>query len=189
MYSNGYIERFHQEYDRNVWAKIILANLTAVQTHSTRFFDEYRQSQHHSALQGNSPAELHLCGAFPKLPLDFQLPDKLPLTAGRVHFLRLVNDARQISILNANWNVPKAQPAQGIWATLEFLPRGAKLSVFDYAPDARKRTCLAVYPFPLHEPVVPLQAQFSRLFASQHRNRRQGNASTTSNAQVRATMS
>jgi len=186
--SNGTVERFHQDYDRNTWAKITLANLAAVQTHSSRFFEEYRQSQHHSELQGHSPAELHLQGTFPRLPSDFQLPDKLPFTAGRVHFLRLVDNAKQISILNENWKVSKAQPNQGLWATLEFSQQGARLFVFDYAPDVRKRTCLAVHSFPLQESVVPLKVQFSRLFTSQHRNRRQGRAST-SDTRVRATMS
>ena len=163
--SNGTVERFHQEHDRNVWAKITLSNLTAVQVHSAHFFEEYRQSQHHSALQGRSPAELHLNAAFPRLPMDFKIPGKLPLTVGRVHFIRLANTTRQLLLLNTSWNVPKAHEEQGLWATLEFSLQGARLFVFDQAPDVRKRTCLAVHPFPLKEPVVPLQTQFGKLSA------------------------
>jgi|SRR5271157_426178 len=160
--SNGFVERFHQEYDRNVWAKITLSNLTAVQTHSSHFFEEYRQSQHHSALQGSSPAELHLPGTFPRLPLDFKIPGKLPITVGRVHFIRLVSTARQVLLLNTHWDVPKAQENQGVWATLEFSMPGAKLFFFDQAPDVHKRICLAVHPFPLKESIVPLQSLFEK---------------------------
>ena len=118
--SNGTVERFHQEHERNVWAMVTLPDLAAVQIHPSCFFESYRQSQHHSALQGHSSAELHLKTSCPRLPMDFKLPDKLPLIAGRVHFIRLTNSARQISLLNTLWDVPKAQPNQGLWAALEF---------------------------------------------------------------------
>lgn len=185
--SNGFVERFHQEYDRNVWAKITLSNLIAVQVHSSHFLEEYRQSQHHSALQGRSPAELHLATAFPRLPLDFKIPGKLPLTVGRVHFIRLVNTARQILLLNTTWDVPKAQADQGLWATLEFSMQGARLFVFDQAPDVRKRTCLAVQPFPLNEPVVPLQTQFGK--PSAQKRQRWWRPATNTSAHLPATMS
>jgi transposase len=185
--SNGFVERFHQEYDRNVWAKITLGNLTAVQVHSSHFFEEYRRSQHHSALQGGSPTDLHLAAAFPTLPMDFKIPAKLPLTVGRVHFIRLANPARQVRLLNTIWNVPKAQADQGLWATLEFSMQGASLFIFDQAPDVRKRTCLEVHPFPLKESVVPLQTHFGNPPAL--RRQRWWQPATSANAHQSATMS
>lgn len=160
--SNGTVERFHQDYQRNVWDKTKLPDLDAVQRHSSAFYESYRCSEHHSALNGQSPAQLHLASPSPKLPVGFKLPKRLPLTAGRVHFMRLVDDGKQIALLNVTWDVPKAEPNQGVWATLELNERGAKLMVFDKAPDAPYRTCLATHPFPLKEPVLPLQPQFRR---------------------------
>lgn len=160
--SNGFVERFHQDYEGNVWDKTQLPDLAAVQRHSSAFFEKLRDSEHHSTLNGQSPAQLHLARPFPKLPVGFTLPKRLPLTAGRVHFMRLVNEAKQISLLNVTWDVAKAVPNQGVWATLELTERGAKLMVFDKAPDAPYRTCLATHSFPLKEDVVPLQPQFRR---------------------------
>ena len=129
---------------------------------SPGFFEAFRHSEHHSALNGLCPAQVHFDQPDLRLATDFRLTKRLPLTAGRVHFMRLVNQEQQISLLNLDWDVPKAQPDQGVWATLQFSQHGARLRVFDAAPDAPKRACLASHPFPIKEPVLPLRPEFYR---------------------------
>lgn len=159
--SNGFVERFHQEYARFVWQKDCLPDLAAVRQRSALFFSLYRASRHHAELQGQSPASLHAAArAGRTLPPDLRLPNRLPLTAGQVHFMRAVDQNRQVKVLNSLWNVPTAQPGQGVWVTLHLSPRSAVLSVFDDAPDAAQWTCLAKHPFPLKEEVQPLQPAF-----------------------------
>lgn len=160
--SNGTVERFHQDYDRNVWKKIELPDLQAVRDYSPIFYDAYRKSCHHSALKGKSPAEIHLARPFHRLPTSFRAPAKLPLTAGKVHFMRLVNQDRKVRILNVDWDVPQANPDQGVWATLDIWSHKAKLLIYDAAPDANRRRLLAYHPFPIKDPVAPLQSQFQR---------------------------
>lgn len=79
-----------------------------------------------------------------------------------MHFIRAVSKDRQIMILNQQWEVTAAKPDQGVWTTLQFSVQGAKLRIYDTAPDAQRRTCLAEYPFPLKEPVQPLRPEFHR---------------------------
>ena len=159
--SNGYVERFHQEYARFVWRKDYLPDLAAVRQRSALFFTLYRQSRHHAELQGQSPASLHAAASARRtLPPDLRLPNKLPLTAGQVHFMRAVDANRQVKVLDSLWDVPTAQPGQGVWVTLHLSPCSAVLSVFDDAPGAPQRTCLAKHPFPLKEEVQPLQPAF-----------------------------
>jgi transposase len=160
--SNGTIERFHPDYSKNVWDKIELPDLQAVQQRSPDFFAAYRHSEHHSALQGRSPAELHPAPEIGRLPVDFRLPDPLPLTMGQVHFIRRVSHANQVKILNMDWAVPLAKPDQGVWATLEFTTNGAGLCMYDAAPDVHKRTRLAEHPFPVKHEVLPLADHFQR---------------------------
>lgn len=159
--SNGSVERFHQDYWGFVWHKAYLENLAAVHQRSALFFPNYRNSRHHSALKGQSPLQVHTAIPVRQLPADFSIPDKLPITAGRVHFIRAVDNNRTVLILNKTWPAGLANPGQGVWATLFLTPKGATLRIYDAAPDAPKRRCLAVHPFPLKEPVVPLSAQFS----------------------------
>ena len=160
--SNGTVERFHQDYDRNVWKKIDLPDLQAVRDYSAIFYSAYRESYHHSALKGKSPAEIHLARPFHRLPANFKAPAKLPLTVGKVHFMRRVNQDKKVSILNVGWDIPLANPDQGVWATLDILLHNAKLRIYDAAPDAERRRLLASYPFPIKEQVVPLWHQFQR---------------------------
>jgi hypothetical protein len=156
--SNGYVERFHQEYNRHVWQDTYLHNLEAVQQQAEHFFELYRHSLHHSALPDKSPHELHHATPPNRLDPTFTLAEqKLPLREGRIHFIRRVEAEGTVSVLNVNWSVPQPDPDKGVWVTIEFQPAGATLSIYDAAPDVRDRTCLATYPFPLSEPVLPRQ--------------------------------
>ncbi|HEY5573078.1 MAG TPA: helix-turn-helix domain-containing protein [Anaerolineales bacterium] len=161
--SNGTVERFHQDYSKNVWDKIELPDFQAVQTCSPAFFEAYRRSEHHSALQGCCPAELHPGQiVWPQVPQGFKPPARLPLTVGQVHFIRRVSPAHQVRVLNLDWEVPLSQPDRGVWVTLQFTSQGARLRTYDAAPDVNERTCLAEHPFPLKEEVQPLADEFQR---------------------------
>ena len=102
--------------------------------------------------------EIHTRSALPKLSADFVLPQaKLPLTQGQVHFMRRVDLDKTVSVLNLSWAVPQAEPQQGVWVTIYFHPNQTTLRVYDQAPDALERRCLAEHPFPLKEPVQSFQ--------------------------------
>jgi transposase len=162
--SNGTVERFHQDYDRHVWKDTELQDCSDVQGHGERFFTAYRLSRHHSALGGHSPAQVHASSTQCYLPLTFRLPKgKLPLTEGRIHFMRRVSAEKTISVLNLTWPVPDAEPDQGVWATLELCAQDATLWIYDKAPDALGRQCLAEHSFPLNEEIHPLRAEFRTL--------------------------
>ena len=151
--SNGFIERFHRDYNRHVWEDTYLADLSEVRHQADRFFARYRQRPH-SRLNEQTPDETH---ARPhRRPQGLQpAAQRRPLFAGRVHFIRKVQENLTVSVLNVDWNVPKAVPGQGVWVTLLLRTSGARLLVFDAAPDVSSRNCLAVHKFPLSEPVFP----------------------------------
>lgn len=108
----------------------------------------------HPRLNEQPPTAVH--GQLRPLPVSLQPAEgKRPLYAGRVHFTRQVNAEHTISVLNVAREVSTAMPGQGVWATLDLRPTEAKPWVFDAAPDAEQRTCLAAYNFPLSEPVLP----------------------------------
>ena len=159
--SNAFVERFHQDYSDFVWKKDHLEDLAAVHQRSALFFPNYRNSHHHSALAGQSPLEIHHAVPARKLPFGFSIPNPLPITVGQVHFLRAVDEKRSVLILNKLWSAGLGVPDQGVWATLSLKLSGATLRIYDAAPDAPKRRCLVEHPFPLNEPVSPLQDPFA----------------------------
>jgi hypothetical protein len=156
--SNGFVERFHQDYDAHVWEDTDLQNLTHVQQQGETFFSNYQHSRHHSALHGQSPAEVHCQVTSALLDPDFTWPKKKqPLTEGRVHFMRQVSRKGTVKVCNIEWHVPRPENTPTAWVTLEFAVTGTVLRIYDTAPDAERRTCLVTYDFPLKEPVLPRQ--------------------------------
>ncbi len=153
--SNGFVERFHQDYADFVWHKAVLPDISAVRQRSILFFQNYRQSHHHSQLQGRSPAELHTSAPIHPLPDDLSLPKSLPLTDGHIHFIRAVDQQQSIQVLNIHWKVPLAQPLQGVWVTIKIASPKTTLFIFDDAPDVSSRKMLAQYPFPITEKLMP----------------------------------
>lgn len=153
--SNGCVERFHQEYNRHVWEDTYLSDLAVVKEQSDRFFSLYCTSGHHSALNSRTPQEVHGQSAY-RLPKDYALqPGRLPFYEGRLHFIRQVLPDSTVSMLNIRWAVPNPEPFRGVWVTIDLCPSKATLSIYDAAPDTPSRRCLATYPFPVQEPILP----------------------------------
>jgi transposase InsO family protein len=155
--SNGFVERFHQDYNRHVWQDTYLADLDQVQQQSDRFFHLYRQREDHSQLAEQSPHTCHHRIKPKLLATDFAMnSQKLPLREGRIHFMRRVQAEGTVRVLNVDWAVPDPDPSHGVWVTIHFRPAGrALLSIYDAAPDVADRKCLVSHAFPLKEAVLP----------------------------------
>ncbi len=151
--SNGFVERFHRDYNKHVWEDTYLGSITEVQTQGQHFFALYRKRPH-SRLNEQTPEAVHQVPA--RLPLDLTPTTKKRLLyAGQVHFIRKVLADNTISVLNVDWPVPNANPDQSVWATLATTTSGAKLIIFDEAPDVPTRKRLAIHHFKLSEQVLP----------------------------------
>lgn len=154
--SNGYIERFHQDYDLHVWQDTYLRDRKQVHEKIKSFLQLYRQRTEHSALNGRSSASIHEQYPVRRLAADFVLPEqKRPLYSGKVHFMRRVRSDKTVSVLNVAWDVRSAKPDQGVWCTLQLATAGATLTIYDKVPDNSTRCALAAYSFPLTESVLP----------------------------------
>lgn len=154
--SNGFVERFHQDYQYHVWQDTYLSDKAAVEAQADQFFGRYRHSGHHSALPEQTPHQAHHAVQPHLLELSFSPPlEKLPLYAGRLHFIRLVQPNGTVSVLNVAWSVPSFDPLKGVWVTLDLHPTGSTLTIYDAAPDVSDRHCLISYPFPVKEAILP----------------------------------
>lgn len=160
--SNGYVERFHQDYNLHVWQNTYLRDRKEVRQKTKHFLQLYRQRTEHSALNGRSPAQVHGDHPVKKLDAAFSAPQqKLPLYAGKVHFMRRVRRDKTVSVLNVAWPVRSAKADQGVWVTLHLTVSDATLTIYNKAPDDHTRRILATHPFPLTESVLP--AEYSPL--------------------------
>ncbi len=158
-HSQGAVERFHRTYARHVWEDTILVDIDQVNEQAELFVQRYIRRPH-PQLGERTPEQVHRSRPARHLPPHFPdpsepLPDRLPLYAGRVHFIRKVDEEGRVKVLNQAWAVPGAAVGQGVWVTLTLTPQGAYLEVFDAAPDAPRRRCLVRHPFPVKEPILP----------------------------------
>jgi len=150
--SNGFVERFHRDYDKHVWEDTYLKNIPEVDKQAQHFFALYRQRPH-SRLGEQTPRAVHSKPI--RLPQGLEPAlSKTSLYEGQVHFMRKVLEGNIISVLNISWPVPKANLDQGVWATLVIRKSGSKLIIFDDAPDVPNRKLLDTHPFKLSEPVL-----------------------------------
>ncbi len=153
--SNAYVERFHQDYNLHVWNDTYLQDHRAVNTQAEHFYQLYRQRLDHSAIVGQSPAQLQGKRLRLLSPTFTGQEHPLPLRTGKVHFIRRIDHQGNIKVLNVEWVVPNFDSTKGVWATLELQTSDTTLSIYDAAPDVAKRQQLVSYPFPIADPVLP----------------------------------
>jgi len=90
-----------------------------------QIFERWYRTRHEPpALEGLTPTEARVDFTPRLLSTDFDLHQaekRLPLTSGRVHFIRLVDSLEQINVLNESWIVDEeAEELVGeyVWATI-----------------------------------------------------------------------
>jgi hypothetical protein len=87
-----------------------------------------------------------------------RLPRELPITAGRVHFLRRVSASGEIGLLNERWRVGKRWAGRYVWATI--ITHMHELRIYYRATAQAPVRLLRQWDYALDEPVVPLAAEF-----------------------------
>jgi hypothetical protein len=88
------------------------------------------------------------------------LPDALPLTAGRIHFLRRVGENGMIRALNEPWKVGKRLAGQYVWATVVTHKRRLELDHWRRAGEGAR--LVKVLRYEIHAPVALLNPRFKR---------------------------
>jgi putative transposase len=159
---NRVVERLHGVWSQTFWRTHRFDTLAAVRRAAPQFVRFYMERYHPPALQGATPSQAHAQVTRRQLTAEevSLLLGELPLTAGRVHFLRLVTAQGQITLLNENWAVGKRLAGQYIWATISTTRR--RLQIYHRQSDKARVRLVKEYRYALHQQVVPLSAQFQR---------------------------
>jgi transposase len=86
------------------------------------------------------------------------VPKDLPLTEGRVHFIRRVSPAGKISILGEEHKVSKSLRGQYVWATLEI--NHERLQIYHRRSERAKARLVKELRYPIREQVHRLKPEF-----------------------------
>ncbi len=86
------------------------------------------------------------------------LPEQLPITAGRVHFIRRVAPDGTISFLGETWKISKRLAHQYVWATIVTHQR--RLEIYHQRSEESPRRLIKIFDYQIQEPVRRLRPEF-----------------------------
>jgi len=118
---NYQIETFHGLWVRGFWVRYKFANRAQVDQEVPLFEHWYHSVYRPPELEGYTPAQLRRGVPIKRLTPDLQrlIPlEHLPITAGRVHIMRKVDSAGQVSFLNEIWPVGSKWIGEYVRATI-----------------------------------------------------------------------
>ena len=156
---NAYIESFNSRFNERLWFFQKFKNLRHLRGEAKQFrvkhnnFQAYKK-EHFSKqyLQG------YTTRYFPK-GFKFDLSTQLPITNGKIHFIRLVNEKGYINVFNENFYINKDFSFEYVWSTI--FTKEQSLKVYHQATKDSKKELVKTIFYKLREPVksrIPVKA-------------------------------
>ena len=94
-----------------------------------------------------------------KLPEDFEIgADSLPITEGKVHFIRQVKGDGTISVLNEDFDVGESLAHEYVWATID--TKQEQLKVYYREKNAEEAGLIKIYEYKIGEYVKRFEEKF-----------------------------
>jgi hypothetical protein len=113
--TNGSIESFNNWFGSKFWDKETFTDLKDMRTKSTHFVCKYNDL----SVWKKRNKELKQTTPIRKLKNSAEInQDKLPLTDGKIHFIRQVDNNGTINVLNEVFKVGEEFISEYIWATI-----------------------------------------------------------------------
>jgi putative transposase len=97
------------------------------------------------------------------------LPAQLPITAGRIHFIRQVKSDGTIAVLNERWPVSRRLAGQYVWATI--ITHCRQLEIWYQRSAQHDWRLLRAYAYNIPETVARLRPEFTRPKTAWHSSR------------------
>ena len=158
---NFIVERVNGLWAESFWNKNHFRSRRDLLGKSPKFFAWY-DNYAPPSLNGLTVRQAAGLGRRPKLLCRqrAQIPEDLPLTAGRLHFIRKVDAQGQINILKEQWKISKSLAGKYVWATLN--TRTEELLIYHRQSLRGQARLIKQYVYEIDEPVRSLRLEFKR---------------------------
>ena len=159
---NGVVERINGLWSQSFWQRRHFRSLSHIQRVAPEFETWYAREYGMTTCESCAWPKnaLHHLTA----PQRRALPKALPITAGRVHFLRCVDAEGDITLLNETWHVAKRLAHQYVWATI--VTDEQRLRIYHQHSGTHPLRLLKTCRYVITEPIQSLRPEF------QHHDRR-----------------
>ena len=159
---NGDIEHLNHLWNHAFFDKRHFGSVAHVQRTSPEFMHWYLTQYAPPKLGDQTPQQAQR--AEPRCRLTqcqiSQLPNPLPITAGRIHFLRKVSADGTITLFNESWRVNRRLAGKYVWATV--MTHRRRLDIWYQRSDQHAWRLLKSVRYDIAETVARLNPQFAR---------------------------
>ncbi|MGB8644990.1 MAG: hypothetical protein WCF84_07115 [Anaerolineae bacterium] len=157
---NGVVERLNGVWSQSFWQRQRFGSVAHVKRASPAFMKWYTQTYLPPILA--PAAKVRRLSARQRQAI----PVVLPITAGRIHFVRLVDVRGNIALLNETWHIDQRLAGQYVWATL--VTHEQRLKIYHQRSAQHPLRWRKTFRYEIAEPVQPLRPAFRR----SHRRRK-----------------
>lgn len=161
--ANPIIESFNALWAENFWLRATFDSLHKVESELVHFETTMRSRHPWPELGGLTAAQIVPDFQPTLLAQDFLIHQqtRIPLTAGRLHFVRFVEADGSFSMLNESWSLdPRHWAGKTIRATLDIQQQ--QLCIFHQSARTAIPALIAHFAYAIDETVQPLQSTFKR---------------------------
>ena len=158
---NGEVEELNGLWGHAFWERQHFASFARVCRASPSFVQWYMMDYAPPLLAGLTPTQAQRTETKRRLTATqiAHLPDALPITAGRIHFIRKVKPDGTISVLNETWKVSKRLAGKYVWATI--FTHCRRLDIWYQRSARHDWRLLKTYAYEIPETVARLKPEFA----------------------------
>lgn len=159
---NWLVEGLNGLWARSFWDRHRFSSLKEVESKSRKFTQWYATSYRPPVLGGLTPAQARRKVKRDRLTKRqiSALPQELPITAGRIHFIRRVSETGEISLLGERWRVGKRLAHEYVWATV--ITHCRRLEVYHQRSSRSRQRLIKSFKYEIVETVRRLRPEYKR---------------------------
>jgi putative transposase len=159
---NGVVESLHGLWARSFGNRAHFGSFADVCRKSPHFLQWYMHAYTPPAWDGRTPAQAHRSVKRHRLTAAQRkaLPAVVPLTAGRLHFIRRVTPEGTIHLLGEPWKVGRRFTHPYVWATI--ITHRQRLEIHHQRSAQSKIRLVKTFPYPIAEPIHSLRPEYQR---------------------------
>jgi putative transposase len=159
--SNGEVEELNGLWAHAFWERQRFPSFARVGRASPAFVQWYMTDYAPPRLKGLTPTQAQRTETKRRLTAAHiaGLPTALPITAGRIHFIRKVKPDGTISLLNETWKVSRRLAGKYVWATI--ITHCRRLDIWYQRSAQHDWRLLKTYAYDIPETVAHLKPEFA----------------------------
>jgi hypothetical protein len=118
---NHWVEGFHALWVRAFWSRKHFRHLGEVEAEAPTFLRWYHTRYRPPSLAGKTPMQMRRGFQAVRLTAGLRrlIPQRLPISRGRVHFIRKVDVMGKVHMLNETWLIGRPWIGEYVWAVVD----------------------------------------------------------------------